>query len=170
MEAKPEASRQRTRFPGIALWKNSPIGGILEAQETSSSVVIIIRLDEALHLMKVEAPVSFLIQGLWLDSSECRGSSPLINVGMCLLPDDILISSTTMCQQRTEVTLRSTRYKKTRLLTKQARRQTLESIHAWVITEDIISDLCLCHDLADLRAWPGHRIAPEVDLTHCQEK
>ena len=128
--------------------------------------MIIVWLDEFLHLLEVEAPIFFLVNWLGLDSSERCSSSSLIDVGVCLLTDDIFVSPPTVCQQSTEVTLRTTSDKKASFLPKQVSRETFKLTHSWVIPKHIIPNLSTCHDLAHLRTWSGHCIAPQVNLTH----
>ena len=139
---------------------------VLKAQEPGPGIMVVIRLDQVLNPLEIQASIFFQIKGLGLDTPKRRSAPSLINIGMRLLPDNILITPPAMGKQGTEITLGATGNKKPRLLAKHARSQILQPVYRRIIAEHIVSYLGLCHNAPHLRSRPGHGITSQVDHAH----
>ena len=128
--------------------------------------MVVVRLDQVLDPLEIQASIFFQVKRLGLDTPKRRCAPSLINIGVCLLPDNILITPPAMSKQGTEITLGATGNKKSRLLAEHARCKILQPVYRRIIAEHIVSHLGLRHHTPHCRSRSGHGITSQVNHAH----
>ena len=93
MQPKASIVCEFSRFAEVFERKYSSALRVLETQQSCSSEMDVIRLDDSRDFLEIQRTVGFEVQGLRLDRAQGRSPTSLVLVGVGLLTDDKLIAS-----------------------------------------------------------------------------
>ena len=139
---------------------------VLEAQQTGSSEVEVVRLDRGGDPIEVEGAVCFQLYRLGLNATQNRRAAALVAVVVGLLATDVLVAASAVGQQRKEVSLRTTGDQKRGLVTEPLRGHVFQPIDGRILAVDIVADLRLRHRGSHGRSGTGDGVASQVDELH----
>ena len=107
-----------------------------------------------------------MVDGLGLNAAEAGGAAAFEEVGVSLLPDEVLVSASAVGHQCREVALGAAGDEHGGFLAERFRYESFQSIHGGVVVEDVVAQFGFRHGFEHGGGRARYGVAAEVDHWH----